>query len=351
MMHRRPAVLPSILVLALALWAGAAVGQRGGARDPDVAPTAAPTQASRLPSGPQAGAAVRPIPAIAVVGGDRAGAEIDAAAGLAEGPGVVLFVHELTREVAPLIRTVDRLGVAYATRGLETVIVRVADDRTEAETRMPMVSQSLRLRRPIVVSVDGGDGPGDYALNRKAALTVVLTLDGKVAQAFGLTDTGRKDVGMLEAAVAEVAGAMPDPDGEPLPTDVATLQALVKVMQRDNAMLRDELEALRERMQQNRGRMRGEPGGRNPGAPGVGGERDAVPLPDRSIGAQIRILSRKDATDEQVRAALQALTERVAESDDQKAQARSMVQRLLEREFSTESGRKLIRAWLDGQGR
>ena len=159
----------------------------------------------RLRSGPQPGSTLGALRVIDPVG-PRQGQERDLAVELKRGPAAILFMHELTREVAPLLRELDRLGSAYALRGLETAIVRVTADRTEANTRMPAVSRSLRLLRPITVSADGVDGPGAYALDRKAALTLVLAVDGVVKESVGITDTGQKDLPMLRAAVARVAG-------------------------------------------------------------------------------------------------------------------------------------------------
>ena len=78
---------------------------------------AAPCQDLR--SGPRPGAPLAPVMVYAP-DGPRAGAEFDAAAALGQGPGALLFVHEITRNVAPVIRGLDDLAAEYAILGFRS---------------------------------------------------------------------------------------------------------------------------------------------------------------------------------------------------------------------------------------
>src|SRR5437773_9134501 len=84
-------------------------------------------------SGPARGTLLPALPAVVVAGADK-GKEIDAAAALRRGPAAILFVHELTRNTSPMLRAFDELTGDLAVLGFQGAIVRLADDRTEAET-------------------------------------------------------------------------------------------------------------------------------------------------------------------------------------------------------------------------
>ena len=63
--------------------------------------------ASALASGPPSGSAATDVMAYAPVGA-RAGEEYDAVLSIGDGPGALLFIHELTRNALPVIRAVDQ---------------------------------------------------------------------------------------------------------------------------------------------------------------------------------------------------------------------------------------------------
>ncbi len=212
---------PRVLTAALGLFAATSLL----AQDP---PEPQPTRLAQ--SGPAAGTAL-PACKVFAPAGPFEGTEFDAATQIGKGPGVLLFVHELTRNTAPMITGLDRLAVQLAWTGLQTHTVRVAGDRTEAELGSKRSSEAMGLHRPIVVSVDGAEGPGGYALDRKVTLTLVLANDGKVVRSVAFTDTGRADLQKLRALVEEVTG--------PVPTDPAELRTMMEArLTRDPEQLR-----------------------------------------------------------------------------------------------------------------
>ena len=132
-----------------------------------------------LSSGPEAGTALTPIPCYATDGA-LVGQEFDAAAKIGSAPGALLFVHELTRNTAPVIRGLDNLASEFSIVGFRSFTIILGEDRTAAEAQLKRVNGSLQLANPLVMSTDGAEGPGNYALNRKCTLTLVLTKDGAV---------------------------------------------------------------------------------------------------------------------------------------------------------------------------
>ena len=167
----------------------------------------------RLISGPPAGTLLTKVEVYAA-SGPHAGTTFDAAATLGQAPCALLFVHELTRNTAPMIRALDRFGTEYGLLGFRAFTVMLADDRTTAEKQIERSSTSLGMRNPLVVSVDGSDGPGGYGLNRKCTLTLLLANAGRVTRVVGFTDTGPQDVAPLEAWIGELTGPLPKDPAE-----------------------------------------------------------------------------------------------------------------------------------------
>jgi hypothetical protein len=186
----------------------------------------APCGAGEIVSGPAAGTGLTPVRAYAPLG-PYAGREFDAAAEIGNRPGALLFLHEMTRNTYHVIRGLDELAAEHAFTGFRSFTLRLADDRTSAERaitlrngrdtgghRFSVVGKfgALHLRNPIALSLDGLDGPGNYALNRKAALTLVIVRDGKVALSAAFTDTGAKDLPTIRKMVEDAIGPLPPDD-------------------------------------------------------------------------------------------------------------------------------------------
>jgi hypothetical protein len=254
---------------------------------------AAPAAAQTLQSGPPKG---QPLGALRVaeVAGPKAGTDRDAAPDLRKGPAAILFVHELTRETAPMIRAFDEGASELAVLGLRALTVHLPADRTEAEQRIPVVSKALRLLQPITVSADGAEGPGSYALNRKASLTLVLARDGIVRDSIAFTDTGQKDVDWLHLSLQSMTGSVPK-DGElraallrSLPADREALADLVANLERQRRALFDQrLEAA------NNPQRPGMQGGQ-----GLGGPERPATAPERGAPAEAAVRLTGILTDE-----------------------------------------------------
>lgn len=127
-------------------------------------------EAPALVSGPAAGFPLHPI-SVYAERGPFAGQEFNAAEKVGDAPAAFLFIHDLSRNTAPVIRELDRLGKDHAVLGFEWFSIILNADRTEGENLLKCVNGSLRLHRPMILSLDGLEGPGDYALNRRCTLT------------------------------------------------------------------------------------------------------------------------------------------------------------------------------------
>ena len=180
-------------------------------------------------SGPAPGTPLTPVMVYDGLGA-FAGREFDAAAEIGNNPGAFLFVHSMTRNTYPVIRGLDQLAGRNALLGFRTFTVYLSADRTTAENQIRLRNGlatgghrfsvtgkfgALKLENPIMLSLDGQEGPGNYALNRRAVLTLVTTRDGKVHRSHTFTDTGEHDLELLEELAAEVIGKTPtEPDAQ-----------------------------------------------------------------------------------------------------------------------------------------
>lgn len=156
-------------------------------------------------SGPQPG---EKLPALKAVGvfDDLAGKEIDAVKEADGKPLLLVFVHSTTRPAAALTRALAAYAESRSKDGLRAYVVWLAADRTEAEQFLKRARQSLALKVPVVISLDGAEGPGAYGLNRKVILTVLVAKDSKVTANFALVQPAVTDAPKIAEEIVKQAG-------------------------------------------------------------------------------------------------------------------------------------------------
>ena len=156
-------------------------------------------------SGPQPG---EPIPGLRVlmVNTDDAGREIDFVAKHGNAPLLIVFLHQLDRNVAALMTPTERFSQDRAAAGLRTIWLYLAPDKVEGERRMQAVAKSLKLQSAVGVSVDGQEGPGAYGLNKQVAITAIAGRDRKVTANYAIVQPGMVDAPKLLADVAKLVG-------------------------------------------------------------------------------------------------------------------------------------------------
>lgn len=165
-------------------------------------------------SGPQAGERITPFQVLGIRG-DGAGKEFNP---VREGRGAattLVFVHGLERSMTPLMSVVDEYGAARQDR-MRTAFVFLSDDRLASEQRLPLVGNSLKMRTPMVLSLDGGEGPGNYGLNKECLLTIIIAKDDRVTANFAFVQPGIADAPKVIAAMAKVIGDDAPPTADAL---------------------------------------------------------------------------------------------------------------------------------------
>src|SRR5690606_21264698 len=70
--------------------------------------------------------------------------------------------------------------------GLNSAIVWLDEDPTEAESTLKRVRHAMTPGIPVGISLDGKEGPGNYGLNRNVSLTILIGNEGRVTANFAL---------------------------------------------------------------------------------------------------------------------------------------------------------------------
>ncbi len=153
------------------------------------------------------------------------GKELDFVKQAAGKPIVLVFIHDGNRSSLRFTQVLSNYTCGVVDKGLATGVVWLADDITEAENTLKQNVRVLTQEAPTGISLDGGEGPGSYGLNRKITLTILIGKAGRVTANFALIQPNIEvDLPKILIAIAKVMG-----------TPAATLEDLLIV---PNAKLR-----------------------------------------------------------------------------------------------------------------
>lgn len=179
-----------------------------------VGPVSPAAAQERVFSGPQPGEKTTPF-RVLDLSGPQKDREVDYVTEFKGAPTVIVFVHALERSIVPVLNVLDQYG-AEKKEGLKTLLVFLSDDRAMSQQRLPLVRQSLNLQAPVTLSLEGAEGPGNYGLNRKCLMTVIVAKENRVTASFALTQPGIADAPKVLAEIAKVIGDPKPPAAEEL---------------------------------------------------------------------------------------------------------------------------------------
>jgi hypothetical protein len=157
-------------------------------------------------SGPQPGEKLTPFKVFVATGERKGLSNADLIAEWDGAPAVLVFVHELTRPGAALMRALDAFQQRRAADGLKLGFVFLTRDRTQSEQYLPLAANSLKMAAPLTLSVDGPEGPGSYGLNRHVQMTVLVARKNVVTASFALVQPNETDAPKIWAEVAKLIG-------------------------------------------------------------------------------------------------------------------------------------------------
>jgi hypothetical protein len=157
-------------------------------------------------SGPQVDEKLTPFKVRGVFDAD-AGKELDFVTAAGDKPIVLIFVHDVNRQSISLVRVLSSYTVSRAKDDLQTGVVWLDADATEAENTLKRIKHALTPKAPTGISPDGREGPGAYGLNRNVQVTVLVGKAGKVTANFALVQPSlQADLPKILAEVVKVAG-------------------------------------------------------------------------------------------------------------------------------------------------
>ena len=252
-------------------------------------------------------------------------------------PTLLVFIHELSRPGAALMRALDDYGQVKQVRGLRTSFVSLTEDRDGAERHLPQVVKSLNLKSPIGISLDGKEGPGAYGLNREVMITVLVAKENKVAANFAILSPNETDAPRIKAAADEILKvAVEPPAGTP-----EELKAEIVRLREEVMALKEELAALKLRQQQ-----AAAGGGRRMEPPA--GDR---PKEDERLVNHCRRLIQRGATQEDLDAAVKDIETYIADSAELKKQYVAVLTRVLDLKYGNELGQATMKKQLEKHGK
>lgn len=190
---------PCIATLAI-LTVGMIIGSSGYSEDP-------------VFSGPQPGEKLTSFKLMGVYDA-AAGKEFDPIADADGKPTLLVFVHKITRPGLALTRGVTNYANSLKDVESFSAIAWLDDDKAKAEEFLTRARKSLNTQVPLGVSVDGGEGPGVYGLNRNVELTVLVAKDNKVVANFALIQPSMSDGVKIAGELAKVLGKEPPSEEE-----------------------------------------------------------------------------------------------------------------------------------------
>ncbi len=260
--------------------------------------------------------------------------EVDYVADAKGGPLLVIFIHELSRPGAALMRALDDYGQIKQARGLRTVFVSLTEDRDGAERHLPQVVKSINLKSPIGISLDGKEGPGSYGLNREVMITVLVAKENKVTANFAILSPNETDAPKIKAAADEILKvAVEPPTGNP-----DELKAEIVRLREEVLQLKEELAALKLRAP----------------APAPGGARrmetppqGEKPKEDTALVNHCRRLIQRAATQADLDAAVKDIEAYIAGNDEFRKQYAAILGRVLDLKYGNELGQTVMRQQLE----
>lgn len=106
--------------------------------------------------------------------------------GTADGPLLLIFVHQVTRPSIGLTRLLMEYAATKEKEGVKSRLVFLTDDPTDTKALLQRARRALPQGVHPCISTDGIEGPGAYGLNRKMTLTVLVGSKGRVTANFPL---------------------------------------------------------------------------------------------------------------------------------------------------------------------
>jgi hypothetical protein len=143
----------------------------------------------QLKSGPQAGDSIGAFNVIKIAGaaddGVPEGKELCYRCKNAQRPQVIVFTRSTNKKVAQLIQKLDEAIAKNESSELRVFVNLLGDDKEElSDKAKKFAARSKTKNVPFVVPNEFENGPDNYGINAKAAITITLACDSNVKASF-----------------------------------------------------------------------------------------------------------------------------------------------------------------------
>ncbi len=270
-------------------------------------------------SGPQKGEKTAAFKVVDM-NSDKKGQEVDYIAEWKGAPTLIVFVHELTRPVAQLLRKLDEHRTKRA--DLRSIIVLLGEDPNKNERYAPVLQSIMKYKSVLAVSSDGKEGPGGYGLNKDVQVTAIVAKDNIVTGNWAITSPNETDAPAICKTIDDTMGFQErKPDME---ARVAALEAEIR-----------ELRGMIEKLLKQQPAK--QPERKLPGA---------APK-DATLNGLMRMLIRAERTNDEVDATLRDMEAHVKDKADLEKELVDGFILLRELKYGTEYAQKSIRDYLE----
>ena len=118
-------------------------------------------------------------------------------------PQVMVFTRSSDKQVVELVKKLDKALGENSSKQLRAFVNVLGEDKSSASKGAKKLASASKAKGvPFVVPNEFENGPGDYGLNAKAAVTVILAEGGKVKANHAFA--AAKDVA-ADAVIADLA--------------------------------------------------------------------------------------------------------------------------------------------------
>ncbi|HUY33389.1 MAG TPA: hypothetical protein VMV69_11630 [Pirellulales bacterium] len=167
-----------------------------------------PVRAVELKSGIQPGEAIGPFDVVKCAGavddGVDVGDKLCYRCKYGNRPMVMVFSRKADAKLVALAKQLDEQVSKNSKKKLAAFVSLLGDDEEALETKAKELGEKNDVANvPFVVPVEFTDGPGDYGIDPKAEVTVILAVGGKVVANHAL-EAGKLNDKAVKAILADV---------------------------------------------------------------------------------------------------------------------------------------------------
>jgi len=167
-----------------------------------------PARAVELKSGIPAGEAIGPFDVVKCAGavddGVDVGAKLCYRCKYGSRPMVMVFSRKADEKLVSLAKQLDEQVAKNSSKKLAAFVNLLGEDEEALETKAKELGEKNEIANvPFVVPVEFTDGPGDYGINPKAEVTVILAVGGKVVANHAF-EAGKLNDKAVKAILADV---------------------------------------------------------------------------------------------------------------------------------------------------